>query len=109
MKVQVRPVVQDRQTTYMADDESQDEEAAGSPAGKITKSYVGGWDGYTYDDIWSGFGKPTDVLWINAPSDETAQDGYVHLTYGNEAGINALYTYAALFVELPAKKADETA
>ncbi|OAA65394.1 Oxoglutarate/iron-dependent oxygenase [Niveomyces insectorum RCEF 264] len=61
---------------------------------------VGGYDGYTLENIRESFGENLDILWLNKPLPTTGQEGYVHLTYGNEAGVNTMYTYIGIIFEV---------
>ncbi|KAI1384813.1 uncharacterized protein F4822DRAFT_374042 [Hypoxylon trugodes] len=67
---------------------------------KVTNS--GGWEGDFLDDVLNEFSpqRPT-VNWLTTPRGRHGDTGYVHLTYGNEAGIEAMYTHAILLVEVP--------
>lgn len=42
-----------------------------------------------------------DVTWVDTPNSSNKNVGFVHGTYGNEAGTDWMYTYAALLVKIP--------
>ena len=119
LKVDIRPVLQDVSDVYWGDYDDDSSRKQGDPYDeemKTTMSYVrktmdgivvtetGGYEEST-EEILEGFGNPVRVKWLNQPV--AGQQGYVHMTYGNEAGIRALYTYTSLIVELPSKEASE--
>lgn len=115
LKVDIRPVMQDVTDDYYDyDDEPKDPY---DEQMKTTKSYVrSSMDGIVVtrdgcysmaiEEILSGFANPVRVKWLNEPV--AGQQGFVRMTCGNEAGIEALYTYASLIVELSSKEASET-
>ncbi|KAB5566908.1 hypothetical protein GE09DRAFT_1284615 [Coniochaeta sp. 2T2.1] len=46
--------------------------------------------------------KVLDVNWLTDPGPQELEDAsLVHLTYGNQAGVNTVYTHAALLVKVP--------
>ncbi|KAF1850170.1 uncharacterized protein K460DRAFT_400250 [Cucurbitaria berberidis CBS 394.84] len=68
---------------------------------------IGVCDEESIDDVieqWSD--RFVEIVWVNAPL-HSALD-MVHLTYGNQAGVDALYSHAALLVTIPALTSDET-
>ncbi|OAG10945.1 uncharacterized protein CC84DRAFT_1084719 [Paraphaeosphaeria sporulosa] len=66
--------------------------------GEVVVTETGGYE-EPLQEIIDEFGDAVDVLWLTQP--RHANVGMVHLTYGNQAGINAIYTYAALIVNIP--------
>ncbi|KAH8805189.1 hypothetical protein F5884DRAFT_798665 [Xylogone sp. PMI_703] len=73
----------------------------------LTITERGGEDDSTQHQIWSVFGKRSRVLWLNSAMGKPKQMSFVHLTYGNQAGVNVMYTYAVLIVNLHPKGGDE--
>ncbi|KAF2275872.1 uncharacterized protein EI97DRAFT_474463 [Westerdykella ornata] len=61
-----------------------------------------GGEGDGPDDILPSFeGDWLKVNWLIKPVKDTACVNLIHLTYGNQAGIDCVYSYAALIVTIP--------
>ena len=45
------------------------------------------------------------IFWINRPAKANRQKGFVHIMYGNDAQINAMYTHMAFIVRIEPKPA----
>ncbi|RFU25895.1 hypothetical protein B7463_g10442, partial [Scytalidium lignicola] len=114
LEVQVRPVLNATRDPYDYDSDNSEDGGAtdtkwyvGDESKGLVTTDTGGYDGASWKDIWSGFGNQLDVHWLNTPTAKPTQEGYVHLTYGNEAGINSIYTYITLIVQLKREKASK--
>ncbi|KAB5526431.1 hypothetical protein GE09DRAFT_1229269 [Coniochaeta sp. 2T2.1] len=105
LKVYVRPVV--KWTRWYADEDYDSDPEfntrAGINLGELTVTEVGGDEDTNWDDIWSEWPHDRlDVNWLTDPGPQELEDAsLVHLTYGNQAGVNTVYTHAALLVKVP--------
>ncbi|KAK2773447.1 hypothetical protein FQN53_004167 [Emmonsiellopsis sp. PD_33] len=68
-------------------------------------------EGFGWDEVLSAFGTEVRVRWLNyCPGGRgggLSQPGFVHGTYGNEAGVDALYTYAVIIARVKEGKERE--
>ncbi|KAJ4377977.1 hypothetical protein N0V83_000807 [Neocucurbitaria cava] len=61
---------------------------------------TGGWEGDGLDEVIEEWSESfMNIVWVNEPHHSSLD--MVHLTYGNEAGIGTLYSFAALLVTIP--------
>ncbi|KAF2117341.1 hypothetical protein BDV96DRAFT_611764 [Lophiotrema nucula] len=76
--------------------------------GDVVVAEVGGYEESVEEILGVSGARQSDVLWLTRPIHGNV--GMVHLTYGNEAGINCLYTHAALIIEIPpaSRRTDST-
>lgn len=108
LKVWVRPVLErTRDNEDYGEDYDSDLEfntRAGIHLGELAVTEVGGCDGYTQDDIWSEWPHDRlDVNWLTGPGPPELEEAtFVHLTYGNQAGVDTVYAPLALLVGVPA-------
>lgn len=65
-----------------------------------TVTEAGGNEYDSWEDVRRGFGGSLDVFWLNHSLFSTGQEGFIHLTYGNEPGVNTLYTYMAIIFQV---------
>ncbi|EFX02814.1 hypothetical protein CMQ_2743 [Grosmannia clavigera kw1407] len=65
---------------------------------KITRA--GGNESHTEEDVLKVFGVCHNIFWINQSHPSAQQKGFVHLTYGNGAGINHLYTSVVMLFKV---------
>jgi len=70
--------------------------------GDIEITEVGGFEESKYEICQAFASQEVEVTWLTQPV--WRELGMVHLTYGNQAGIDCKYAYAALIVEVPAAK-----
>ncbi|KLU88234.1 hypothetical protein MAPG_07221 [Magnaporthiopsis poae ATCC 64411] len=107
LKVFIRPVhppTRDDEDNEYYDSDSEFNTRAGIHLGELTLTELGGDDGSCQDDVWNEWPHDRlDVNWLTSPGPEELEEAtFVHLTYGNQAGVDAVYMHAALLVEVPA-------
>ncbi|USP77941.1 hypothetical protein yc1106_05215 [Curvularia clavata] len=112
-RVKVRPVFDldnpglwnDEYDDTQDEDEDQESEEngvkafVGNSCGQIVVTDAGGYEGSSNDEILRA--APGDwlrVVWLNRPS--STNMSFVHMTYGNQAGVNEVYTSAALIITI---------
>ncbi|KAF2825289.1 hypothetical protein CC86DRAFT_41658 [Ophiobolus disseminans] len=89
---------------YEDEDEDEDEgDLRCSILGELCGLQVteeGGYDGSTLREITDAWGgQHVNVTWANEP--QHLGPGLVHLTYGNQAGVDTMYSSAAIIVQIP--------
>ncbi|KAI1491165.1 hypothetical protein F5X96DRAFT_490204 [Biscogniauxia mediterranea] len=105
LKVKVKTVLDDEEANHIM------EAWGGKP---FSGNRIGSWDsinitetGGCEDDDWKAIIRSfphykLKVNWLTDRRAEFRKMGFVHMTYGNEAGIDAMYTYAILLVKVTA-------
>ncbi|KAI2473118.1 hypothetical protein F4781DRAFT_380618 [Annulohypoxylon bovei var. microspora] len=70
--------------------------------GTIEMTEAGGDDGDEMEEIINSFGhSEVQVNWLTRQKEECRNRGFIHLTYGNESGVDYMYTYAAFIIKIP--------
>ncbi|KAI0386945.1 hypothetical protein F5Y04DRAFT_74033 [Hypomontagnella monticulosa] len=70
--------------------------------GNIQTTDRGGDCGDSWERIIDSFRLgQVEVNWLTGHENKHKSTGFVHLTYGNQAGIDSIYTYAVLLVKVP--------
>ncbi|KAK3902845.1 hypothetical protein C8A05DRAFT_33419 [Staphylotrichum tortipilum] len=104
LRVDVRAVFSRDGNCEDEDDEDEEDPGfnthVGRRLGELVVTHTGGSDCDGWDRIWEQW--PNDkltVCWLTKPgSDDLQQASMVHMTYGNNAGIGAIYTRLATLV-----------
>ncbi|KAK3933915.1 hypothetical protein QBC46DRAFT_325883 [Diplogelasinospora grovesii] len=100
LKVTVKPIISDIDEIYEPENDLDREPCMGEIPGMIVITSLGGNDGDDARDILKEFGdRVSGVNWITGPRWKDL--AMFHLTYGNEPGVNAVYAYPALMVDIP--------
>ncbi|KAI0595483.1 hypothetical protein F4775DRAFT_569220, partial [Biscogniauxia sp. FL1348] len=105
LQVKVKTVLDDDEANEIMEERGANA-SLGSRIGSwnnIRTTSTGGWDGHEWEDIIRCFPHhQVKVNWLTERREEFKKMGFVHLTYGNEAGIGTMYTYAVLLVKITA-------
>ncbi|KAL8413522.1 hypothetical protein RB594_004964 [Gaeumannomyces avenae] len=85
-------------------DEEEFNTRVGIHLGKLTVTREGGYHDSRPKDVWNGWPHDRlDVNWLTDPGPAELEEAtLVHMTYGNDAGVDAMYMHAALLVQVPA-------
>ncbi|KAL8364539.1 hypothetical protein RB595_003697 [Gaeumannomyces hyphopodioides] len=104
LKVRLRPVLPRMRYDEDHDSGPRFNTRVGTHLGELTVTEVGGNEEYTWDDIWDEW--PHDrahVNWLKGPGPRGSKEAtFVHLTYGNNAGVSTMYARLALLVKVSA-------
>ncbi|KAF2795417.1 hypothetical protein K505DRAFT_382401 [Melanomma pulvis-pyrius CBS 109.77] len=100
LDISVRPILSLEDNWFFDFYDINDQNYVGDKLRQIKLTEAGNYEDEDSNEILREFGgKWLKVNWLTHPTSKNV--GFVHMTYGNEPGINHVYTYAALFVVIP--------